>query len=80
MEDIIDKDKLNNIPSVNDILIEIRKIGNGIILDILRTDSDNILTRGFLVYIIQKLRCIDPITHDIDIFISTKIQVVEKII
>ena len=79
MEDIIDKDKLNNIPSVNDILIEIRKIGNGIILDILRTDSDNILTRGFLVYIIQKLRCIDSITHDIDIFISTKIQVVEKI-
>lgn len=79
LKDIIDENRLNNIPSLNDVLFEIRKIGDGIILDILELDSDNILTGGFLVYIIQKLMCVDSIAHDIDIFVRYSVEVIEKI-
>lgn len=59
LEDVVDKNILDNMPSEMDIITEIKQYSDGLILDILKLSEDIIMLNSFMIYVIQKLLCMN---------------------
>ena len=80
LEDVVDKNILDNIPSEMDIITEIKQYSDGLIWDILKLSEAIIILNSFIIYVIQKLFCMNTNINYVRFMIAPDRNVLKKII